>query len=61
MTELNADRTRQDRTAPKIMSIAKERERSEMLDLLRPGRRPRSPSSNHNVKEPLSGANFHYA
>ena len=24
-------------------------------------RRPRSPSSNHNVKEPISGANFHLA
>jgi len=25
----------------------------------RPSRRPRSPSSNHNVKELLFGANFH--
>ena len=27
----------------------------------RPSRRPRSPSSNHNVKEPPFGTNFHYA
>lgn len=40
-----------------------------MLDLvrlrfltgMRPSRRPRSPSSNHNVKELLFGANFHLA
>jgi hypothetical protein len=53
--------------------FAEERERSKRLDsvsrlasilrpkscALRPSRRPRSPSSNHNVKELLFSANFH--
>ena len=46
--------------------FAEERERSEcsmvlpkLAPELRPSRRPRSPSSNHNVKEPRLRANFH--
>src|SRR5215467_6976891 len=52
--------------------LAEEREHSTLLDLIdaqgqvlthrgKPSRRPRSPSSNHNVKERQPRANFHSA
>ena len=70
MTELECIRPMEDGCRPDFMSTFAENASVRMARFSsskltprtwRPSRRPRSPSSNHNVKELVTGANFHHA